>query len=105
MGRVRTKEREEVGESQRRESQTSERESDGPPLSTLAEGKSFPLIHPVNLTSLQSARTENRHIGVNPYMGRKEREGKREIYSSERENHRGDRQTSERDTERDKQRT
>ena len=100
MGRVRTKEREEEGESQ-----TSERESDGPPLSTLAEGKSFPLIHPVNLTSLQSARTENRHIGVNPYMGRKEKEGKREIYSSERENHRGDRQTSERDTERDKQRT
>ena len=62
MGRVRTKEREEEGE------------SDGPPLSTLAEGKSFPLIHPVNLTSLQSAYTENRNMGVDPYMDRKERE-------------------------------
>ena len=31
-------------------------ENDGPPLSALAEGKSFALIHPVNLNSLQSAR-------------------------------------------------
>ena len=105
MGRVRTKEREKEGGSQKRESQTSERESDGPPLSTLAEGKSFPLIHPVNLTSLQSACTENRHMGVNPYMGRKEREGKRESYSSKRESHRGERQTSETETETEKQRT
>ena len=40
------------------------------PMSALAEGKSFPLIHPVNVTSLRSARTENRHMEVDPYLGR-----------------------------------
>ena len=45
-------------------------ENYGPPLSTLAEGKSFPLISLVNLTSMRSARTENRHMEDYAYMGR-----------------------------------
>ena len=69
-------------------------------MSTLAEGRSFPLIRPIYLTSLRSAYTENRNMGVDPYMGRKERERERESQTRERESRTRERKSKTRERER-----
>ena len=73
-------------------------------MSALAEGKSFPLIHPVYLTSLRSAYTENRNMGVDPYMGRKERERERESQTRDRESRTRERESKTRERERERER-